>query len=209
MTGTAVANLIDKGGGLIYDSEKNITWLQDANYAKTSGYDSDGLMTWAQAVAWADQLEYGGSSDWRLPTTLDGEFEYGYSGSTALGYNIITSEMGNMYYVNLENLAPYTTSGGSQLGCGLNNVDSFVNINHQKNDYYWSGTSSPSDYSLYAYVFSFYDGEQSTNLKANGDFTYAWAVCDGDVSAVPIPGAVWLLGSGLIGIVGIRRKLKN
>lgn len=27
--------------------------------------------------------------------------------------------------------------------------------------------------------------------------------------AVPIPGAVWLLGSGLIGIVGIRRKLKN
>jgi hypothetical protein len=26
-------------------------------------------------------------------------------------------------------------------------------------------------------------------------------------SAVPIPGALWLLGSGLIGIVGIRRKL--
>jgi hypothetical protein len=28
-------------------------------------------------------------------------------------------------------------------------------------------------------------------------------------SAVPIPGAVWLLGSGLIGIVGIRRKFKG
>ena len=27
--------------------------------------------------------------------------------------------------------------------------------------------------------------------------------------AVPIPSAVWLLGSGLIGIVGIRRKIKN
>ena len=26
---------------------------------------------------------------------------------------------------------------------------------------------------------------------------------------VPIPGALWLLGSGLIGIVGIRRKFKN
>jgi hypothetical protein len=26
---------------------------------------------------------------------------------------------------------------------------------------------------------------------------------------IPIPGAIWLLGSGLIGIVGIRRKLKN
>ena len=29
------------------------------------------------------------------------------------------------------------------------------------------------------------------------------------MSEVPIPGAVWLLGSGLIGLVGIRRKLKN
>lgn len=27
--------------------------------------------------------------------------------------------------------------------------------------------------------------------------------------AVPIPGAIWLLGSGLFGIVGIRRKFKN
>jgi len=26
---------------------------------------------------------------------------------------------------------------------------------------------------------------------------------------VPIPGAIWLLGSGLIGIIGIRRKFKN
>ena len=28
-------------------------------------------------------------------------------------------------------------------------------------------------------------------------------------TSVPIPGAVWLLGSGLIGIVGVRRKLKT
>jgi hypothetical protein len=29
------------------------------------------------------------------------------------------------------------------------------------------------------------------------------------VNAVPIPGALWLLGSGLIGMVGIRRKLRK
>jgi len=29
------------------------------------------------------------------------------------------------------------------------------------------------------------------------------------VSSVPIPGAVWLLGSGLIGLVGLRKKLKK
>jgi len=28
---------------MIYDSDRDSTWLQDANYARTSGYDSDGL----------------------------------------------------------------------------------------------------------------------------------------------------------------------
>jgi len=31
----------------------------------------------------------------------------------------------------------------------------------------------------------------------------------GEGSAVPIPGAVWLLGSGLLGLVGLRRKFKS
>ena len=33
--------------------------------------------------------------------------------------------------------------------------------------------------------------------------------CDVSISsATPIPGAVWLLGSGLVGLVGFRRKMK-
>ena len=47
--GSAQAELFDRGGGLIYDDAQNITWLQDANYAKTSGYDSDGKMTFSEA----------------------------------------------------------------------------------------------------------------------------------------------------------------
>jgi hypothetical protein len=30
-----------------------------------------------------------------------------------------------------------------------------------------------------------------------------------DFTVVPIPAAVWLLGSGLIGLWGLRRRLKN
>jgi hypothetical protein len=62
------AVLTDRGGGMIYDSDLNITWLQDANYARTSGYDADGLMTWLAATTWAANLSYGGFDDWRLPT---------------------------------------------------------------------------------------------------------------------------------------------
>jgi len=36
-----------------------------------------------------------------------------------------------------------------------------------------------------------------------------WTRLEANAAVVPIPGAVWLLGSGLIGIVGIRRKFKK
>ncbi|MES9991907.1 MAG: DUF1566 domain-containing protein [Candidatus Thiodiazotropha sp.] len=56
---------------MIYDSDQNLTWLQDANYARTSGHDSDGRMTWENAMSWASNLTYGGYNDWRLPYVND------------------------------------------------------------------------------------------------------------------------------------------
>jgi len=64
----ASAALYDRGNGLIYDDDLDITWLQDANYAATSGYDVDGEMTWFDAVDWADQLTFSGYASWQLPT---------------------------------------------------------------------------------------------------------------------------------------------
>ena len=67
------AALFDHGGGLIYDDILDVTWLQDANYAKTNGYDTDGVMTWVEANTWASNLIYFDSvrnvtyDDWRLP----------------------------------------------------------------------------------------------------------------------------------------------
>ena len=46
VSGVAQAALFDRGGGLIYDDVLKITWLSDANYAKTNNYDSDGRMNW-------------------------------------------------------------------------------------------------------------------------------------------------------------------
>jgi hypothetical protein len=52
---------------MIYDTELRITWLQDANYAMTSGFDADGRMNWTAANAWAAGLVVNGVSGWRLP----------------------------------------------------------------------------------------------------------------------------------------------
>src|SRR3954470_16202493 len=60
--------LIDRGRGLLYDVERDLTWLQDTNYAKTSGHSPDGQMTWNNAKAWVARLSYRGFSGWRLPT---------------------------------------------------------------------------------------------------------------------------------------------
>lgn len=64
----AQAALNNDGNGLVNDTSKNITWLNDGNYSKTSDYHSTGIMTWSQATTWAEQLEYEGRSNWRLPT---------------------------------------------------------------------------------------------------------------------------------------------
>ncbi len=43
----------------------------------------------------------------------------------------------------------------------------------------------------------------------SGDFSKWIAVPDTRQTHVPVPGAVWLLGPGLIGLVGIRRRFKK
>lgn len=89
LSSAAQAALLDRGGGLVYDNVLDITWLQDANYALTSDYfsqgawrnddlpgdtpgfrvSSDGRLGSEAAIRWADRLVYGGYDDWRLPTT--------------------------------------------------------------------------------------------------------------------------------------------
>jgi hypothetical protein len=49
---------------------------------------------------------------------------------------------------------------------------------------------------------------QDTNNNSD-DFLEITNPIPGIGSSVPIPGAIWLLGSGLIGLVGIMRKLKE
>ena len=56
------ANLTDRGSGLIYDDDLNITWLQDANL-------SGATMSWHAATSWADTLVFHGFDDWRLPVS--------------------------------------------------------------------------------------------------------------------------------------------
>ena len=193
---TSQAALFDRGGGMIYDDVLNITWLQDANQGAGSAFDDgvstiDGLMTWDSAVAWADNLSFGGFDDWRLASMdVNGD-------DTIVDCNFASEvacrdhEFGYMFYQNLMgNLGDFLS--GDQ---GL-----FTNIQFR----HWSGTEYAANPD-FAWFFHFSHGGQTLGFKPN--FTLgAWAVRAGDVGVVPLPGAVWLLGSGLLGLVGFSRR---
>jgi hypothetical protein len=114
---SANATLIDRGTGMMYDTDQDITWLQDANYAATSGYDSDGQMNWFEATEWASQLEFGGYEDWRLPSfETNGVNELGYMywqnlGGNTIGFDNLPRDLtaGSVTLYNIQ-VAPYWTS---------------------------------------------------------------------------------------------------
>lgn len=189
---TANANLEARAGGMVYDNLLDITWLADANYVQTSGYDSDGRMNFSAANTWAAGLSYGGYDDWRLPTALNQD-----GSGPCFGYNCTSSEMGHMFYNNLG-----ATAGSNILsGANTDNLALFTNL---QNYVYWSGTVDASYPSLYAWIFSTYIGlERSGFLKSSE--ALAWAVRPGDVALIPEPSTYAMMLAGLLAIFGFTR----
>jgi hypothetical protein len=201
-----------------YDTVLDITWAADANI---NGTDS-----WDNQVAWAAGLTLGGVSGWRLPTVspIDGSTfdatwsnnattDWGYAPTTTDGTdggwrdasNTPVSEMGHMYYVTLGNLGRCTPDDADPSGCteqtgrGLTNTGPFSDV---QSDSYWFGTENGFGDD---WRFNFHDGRQSTGSTGNNHF--AWAVRSGDIPAVvPVPAAVWLFGSGLMGLLGVVKR---
>ena len=62
-----VNDFVDNGDGTITDRATGLTWLQDDSVLLDAGPRGDGLLNWEEALAWAEDCEYAGYDDWRLP----------------------------------------------------------------------------------------------------------------------------------------------
>ncbi len=195
LTTIGTATYMGSDYNLIYEDDSidgGLVWLDYTNSSDTgqnqvnwaSGIGSD--LTVNLYAGYTTDIDWG--TGWRLPLTQD----------QLSGYNQTGSEMGHLYYEALGNVAWDGMGGG-----GLNNVGNFSKL--QTDNKYWSGTEYPAPNC--AWHFGFIDGWQSgsdTRISR-----YAIAVRPGQVSAVPIPSAIWLLGSGLVGLVSFRKKFRK
>lgn len=141
---------------------------------------SDGRMSWWGGLAFTNYLNsinYAGSNLWALPTA-SADSGAGHS------YNATGGQFGQLFYSVL----------GGVRGHKIPNTANFTN---EQIAGYWLATEDVLRCPFCARDFLTYDGSQNRNVKNYQH--YAWAVSPGQVAAVPVPGAVWLMGSALIG----------
>ena len=219
------------GQSVVYSSFSNITWTGDANLLGTMesslGYDvivnaiiaasptifdtanawdtpmksgyhsvnsSDfsqnlGRVDWfgAQAfVTYLNSINYADSNQWILPSA---------GSNPQRDYNQTSSQLGELFYNELGGIATK--------GMPITPYFTFEQVNGNG---YWSGTEYVPDPRA---AWDFYTGVGIQDFGNKNAFIYAWAVSPGNIAAVPVPGAVWLFGAGIIGLLGFRRRTRS
>jgi hypothetical protein len=183
---SAQATLINRGGGLIYDTDLDVTWTQELSFT---------TYTWSAAVAWAESLEYYDPvrdvtwSDWRLPHA---DLTVAPDGVTPCS----TSEMGHVYWDEL-GMSGNAGDPGPFVG--------WPQANHASIAFFWCaepyGGLPGGDPG--AYGQNLYGGAQGAAYDVYWASYRAWAVRDGDV---PEPATGVLLITGAAGVLLRRRR---
>lgn len=185
--------------------------------ATNTGAGYLGVNTWRQSTvspvngsSFNTTFTFDGSTDSGYQLNAPVDATYNQSGQSA---GSTSSELAYHYYNNLGAIGACSGVGNSNTyGCvsssisGVDNATNTANLalfDNLQNSVYWTGTElAPS--SSDAFEFNTTNGFQVT-LNKNLNLL-VWAVAPGNVAAVPVPAAVWLMGSALAGLFGFQRK---
>jgi len=167
------------GGKIIYESDRNISWLANGNLAESNtfgivtGIDPDGSMRWfnGKAQDWLDAMNnafYLGRDDWRFPVTVHPDSTCSIvQAKYSVGSDCTGSDMGHLYYIGF-GLVSFE-------GIGIGSVVDIGPFKNVRSDSYWSGTPTEDGYE---YSFAFSSGSQG---KSYNVYKFVWPVLDGDV----------------------------
>jgi hypothetical protein len=208
VTGSADAALLSRlGGQAVYDTDRDITWIADANLAATQTFGVSGIissgsaigqMSWTTAQAWIAAMNtalYLGVGDWRLPATLNPDPTCS-NAAQSLGSGCSGSDMGHLFYDELGG-----TAGSAVWSSGDPDLALFQHLDSVGLS--WSNDFTPTAPTSDAWAFQLANGGQNAIAKTSTE--YAWAVRNDDIAPVPAPAAAWLLTMALVALSTVRR----
>jgi hypothetical protein len=73
----------DNGDGTVTDKATGLMWMKIDSGKLRAGKNKDGKLNWQEALDWAENLEYAGYSDWRLPNVKELQSIVDYTRSPA------------------------------------------------------------------------------------------------------------------------------
>jgi hypothetical protein len=228
---SAQANLIDIGNGLIYDDVDNVTWISDglafSNNIKATS-TSPTANPYAGPLIGAVVTPQQGSpytvgagdfnyvsvltpnrwfASWYAATAWVNNFTYQYGNTNLSGWRLPTSAeaVGLMNQIGVGNYGGPASPPPSNLQLGP-----FTWVPPK----FWTADESSA---TNANFVDFANPSGALNGPSTGfpqgignttktGFSGVWAVVPGNVAAVPIPAAAWLLGSALLGISSLSRR---
>lgn len=171
-------------GDVVFDDVNNQYWIQNP--------DMFDLMTYSQqieAIAALSGTEYAVYGEWRMATAADIANLYTYTAEEI--YTAFEPVLaGNRYY-------PGNTFIGTGEHYDSRYDESAGDGQHMWTDIYIQLDTEGTITFTKKETTSVADSAVATNVGA-------WVVVD--AASVPVPGAVWLLGAGLIGLAAIRRR---
>lgn len=212
---------------MVFDSDRSITWLQDANYAASELTDGrrdaiiqqvinvdghvllaadfekvantyTGRMTWWGAVAWAEALTHSGYSDWRLARTAQPDPTCSQQIPHIPWSQGFDCRNGELGHLYYVH---FGVSASTDM-TGNQIVDNATLLNIESD--YLTGDTVPGLQGSGDFLFT--NGWQSNS--GFQFYRHAWAVRDGDVevAAVPVPMTLALIVSGLAALSLSRRR---
>jgi hypothetical protein len=190
-----ITDIINANHSVVYDTAN---FYDNGTYNLVAGdFGAGGQVDWWGAKAFSiylNSINYGGSNQWALPSTPDSA-------------SLAGSQLAELYTTELNLGANATGYVPGVLVFPSINVGPVTNI---QTGSYWSGTETSQLTSLtpdWVWAFGTINNNQFSQNKPTKLLFYAWAVSSGNAaSPVPLPGAVWLFGAGIMGFLGLRRS---